>query len=1065
MPFVCPILIYNKGMAYHLQYTLFTALAALAAIACINIALYAWAHRAAAPREACALVRLALAIVGWLVCNTLELIAPTPESTLFWAKLTYLFAMFTPPLWLIFALAYTKKHSYFPWRYIEWTFLIPLITVALVWTNDVHQLIWRAYIFIPIDGLLAMQIITRGAWAWVFIMHSYGLTLLGTGLFLHQHVSRSKPRSAQYIWLVIGSLLPIAISLVYLLRIFPWLRKDYTPISFMLASGAFFISLYHYRLFAVKPLARELLLETMQAAIFVLDERHSLVDINRAARQLLDLAEPVALPLPVTVLLGPYPELLELLQTEASPFIETTRYHADTHTHYEWRSWPLRDNREQLKGWMLLGQDITTRKHTENTLRAREARLSALLASMQDYVFVIDREGRFSEYYQPTKAAELYMRPEHFLGRSYREVLPPAVSEQLEQAITALRKGRMTQVFTYPLAAGEAERWFMAQLNPLQNVTGVTYAYLGVVRDITNIKRTEQALRQSEARYQFVVQSQHEVICRYLPDTTLTFVNAAYCRMLGQQEADLLGQSFITFLLEAEQRLAQDVLAQLTPESPTFTHERPMLWPDGTQAWYEWYDQGFFDAAGHLQEVLSVGRDITERKQAREQILEHQRQLAALKERERLARDLHDGIGQVLGYLNVQSQAALDYLKDDPTIAAELLERLGQVTRDAHSDVRGYILGLKRGEEMALPFLSQLHETVKQFAEVYGFEVQLNLPAELPDILAEPEAEAQLLYIIREALNNARQHSGAISACVTLRLDAEAVTVIISDSGQGFNLTIEHLLERGPSQAHMGLQVMIERAEAVGGRFSVQTAFATGTTITVDMPRRHPLKALPQLRILLVDDHPLFLQGLRNLLSARGLEVVGMGRNGLEAHDLARNLRPDLVLMDLNMPECDGLEATLRIKRDLPDTKIVILTVSAEEKNIYQALKSGASGYLLKNLSADGLSQLIADIMRGEVVLSPGIAAQVLQDFAQELPIEPLPETTSREARDHTDLTPRQIEILELVAQGKTYKEIGTALFITERTVKYHMGEILERLQLENRRQAIAFARRAGIDA
>ncbi|HNS51724.1 MAG TPA: response regulator transcription factor [Anaerolineae bacterium] len=218
------------------------------------------------------------------------------------------------------------------------------------------------------------------------------------------------------------------------------------------------------------------------------------------------------------------------------------------------------------------------------------------------------------------------------------------------------------------------------------------------------------------------------------------------------------------------------------------------------------------------------------------------------------------------------------------------------------------------------------------------------------------------------------------------------------------------------------------------------------------------------MRILLADDHGLFLEGLHNLLRAGGYEVVGGARDGLQALQLARTLHPDVILMDVRMPGCDGLTATRLIQAEMPDVKIVMLTTSAEEADLFEALKSGASGYLLKNLEPNQLFDYLAGLERGEAPLSRQLSARLLREFAlQAAELDGRagagPAGESRAA----DLTPRQRQILALVADGLTYKEVGAALSLSENTVKYHMGEVLQRLHLKNREQVVAYAHRSGL--
>jgi DNA-binding NarL/FixJ family response regulator len=213
------------------------------------------------------------------------------------------------------------------------------------------------------------------------------------------------------------------------------------------------------------------------------------------------------------------------------------------------------------------------------------------------------------------------------------------------------------------------------------------------------------------------------------------------------------------------------------------------------------------------------------------------------------------------------------------------------------------------------------------------------------------------------------------------------------------------------------------------------------------------------MKVLLADDHPLFLDGLRNLLTARGIAVVGTARDGLEALEQARALRPDVVLMDIHMPRLNGLAALRMIKAELADTRIVMLTMSAEDDELFEAVAAGASGYLLKTQDTDQVFALLQDVERGEVALSPGLASRVLNEFRRRATLPPGVE----EKHPAASLSLRETQVLTLVAQGLTYKEVGAKLNLSERTIKYHMGEIVGRLHLASRAEAIDYARRAGM--
>ena len=215
------------------------------------------------------------------------------------------------------------------------------------------------------------------------------------------------------------------------------------------------------------------------------------------------------------------------------------------------------------------------------------------------------------------------------------------------------------------------------------------------------------------------------------------------------------------------------------------------------------------------------------------------------------------------------------------------------------------------------------------------------------------------------------------------------------------------------------------------------------------------------IRILLVDDQPLFRRALATLIAEQpDLTVVGEAENGLRAVEMARELEPDVVVMDVEMPVMNGVEATRLIRDHLPGVKVVILTVSDADDYLFDAIRFGAHGYLLKDLRPEQLYDLLRAVMRNESPLSPAIASRLLREFRDHPPAggaRPAIPTSSGPA-----LTQREIVILQLVAAGLSNKEIGTRLSITEGTVKNHVHNALEKLQLENRVQAAAYVVREG---
>ncbi len=219
---------------------------------------------------------------------------------------------------------------------------------------------------------------------------------------------------------------------------------------------------------------------------------------------------------------------------------------------------------------------------------------------------------------------------------------------------------------------------------------------------------------------------------------------------------------------------------------------------------------------------------------------------------------------------------------------------------------------------------------------------------------------------------------------------------------------------------------------------------ATARTITPPEP----------VRVLIVDDHALFRRGLQMVLEDEAdIDVVGEASDGSEAVKQAEETTPDVVLMDVRMPKRSGIEATRAIKDSLPSTRVLMLTISDDETDLYEAIKAGASGYLLKEISIDEVANAVRQVNQGQSLISPTMASKLLAEFA----------TMVKRRDDRTDLpgprlTERELQVLRLVARGLNNKDIGDDLYISQNTVKNHVRNILEKLHLHTRMEAVVYA-------
>ena len=338
-----------------------------------------------------------------------------------------------------------------------------------------------------------------------------------------------------------------------------------------------------------------------------------------------------------------------------------------------------------------------------------------------------------------------------------------------------------------------------------------------------------------------------------------------------------------------------------------------------------------------------------------------------------------------------------------------------------------------------------LAETVRKHLEVVGrvhgltatvaADCRRRLPAEI---------EAPLFRIVQEAVGNVVRHAQATTVRIELREADGMLTVAVIDDGIGFDPSI-----RGPRGRHLGLDV---DARAGGG---AGRAAGRSTRHRAPEPRcgwRCRLADAP-IRVLVVDDHPVVRQGLRAFLSSRpGIVVAGEAEDGDAAVAVAAELDPDIVLIDLVMPGAGGVEAIRRLRATGDRPRVIVLTSFSGDDHVVAAVRAGAAGYLLKDVAPSELEAAIRTVHHGGALLDPHVVGTVMAEVARGGPAPGL-----------DDLTPRELDVLRLLAQGLSNRDLATTLFVSEKTVKTHVSSILTKLHLADRTQAALFAVRHGI--
>jgi PAS domain S-box-containing protein len=471
-----------------------------------------------------------------------------------------------------------------------------------------------------------------------------------------------------------------------------------------------------------------------------------------------------------------------------------------------------------IQGILGVNIDITDRKQAEQKLRESEARNMAILNAIPDLMFRISREGIFIDY-KTARPQDLALLPDEFLGRSISEVMPEAFgAETLHHMERALDSGCL-QVFEYrlpvPLPDGEL-RSFEARIM----VSGENEVLI-IVRDITDRKRAEEKLRESEARYRAVVEDQTELICRFRSDGVLTFVNDAYCRYFEKSRADLLGKTFMPYIVDDDREMVQRQFHFIGKDHPIETHEQRIVAPNGEVRWQQWTNRGIFDEDGQVIEYQAVGRDITDRKRAETEIER------SLEEKDVLLKEIHhrvkNNLQVISGLLLLQSRE----IADERTIRM-LEECQNRIKSMARIHERLY----RTGDLARINFGDYIRDVGRDLIRSSGLDSRrIVLDIQTEDIYLSVNTAIPCGLIINELLSNAIKHAfpGRRQGRVEISFRKElqgTLKLVVKDNGVGFP---EHIDFRRTST--LGLQLVNTLTEQLEGKISMQRD--GGTVITV----------------------------------------------------------------------------------------------------------------------------------------------------------------------------------------------------------------------------------------
>lgn len=479
-----------------------------------------------------------------------------------------------------------------------------------------------------------------------------------------------------------------------------------------------------------------------------------------------------------------------------------------------------------------MGVDITDHKQVEEALKKSEQRFQTLASKAPVGIFQTDALGKY-----------LYINPGWRLitGRHLRQVMvsgwlkgvhPEDRIRIAEQWQVSVRQQTSFQSEYRLQRPNNQVVWVMAQASPERGEAGAATGWIGTITDITRLKSVEEALGQSEQRFRAIVEDQTELICRFLPDRVLTFVNQAFCRFFGQQREALLGFPFQPDLLETERDKVEQTFRQLSPARPVITLEHRLLLADGSIRWVHWTHRAICDGERRIVEYQSVGWETTEEKRIQEAIRNLKDELE-LQERHRLASALHDGVGQSLQAINLGLKmilATAPHHKHEAVANVSLQEILRELA-DAIEQLRTVTTALRPSFLDRMDLVEAVRWWSGKLAQRAGVQIAIQTEAGIPDLPLR--IKHNCFQILQEAMTNAIKHSGAKEICIVIRMrDENTLFLQIHDQGRGFDLAQR---VKGGVQG-LGLTIIPERVDRMGGGVEIRSTPGHGVIISVTVP-------------------------------------------------------------------------------------------------------------------------------------------------------------------------------------------------------------------------------------
>ncbi len=741
-----------------------------------------------------------------------------------------------------------------------------------------------------------------------------------------------------------------------------------------------------------------------------------------------------------------------------------------------------------------LVRDVSDRARFEDELRMERDLLRSLMDNIPDLISFKDTESR---YVRVNRAYAEFMGVENtetVIGGRASDFLEPATARAIHQDEKRLLQDGKPLVNVERLTrTGGADRWILTTKAAMRSADGQISGLVGVSRDITERKRSEQRLdvllrASTTASASLDIDAVLPAILELITNST----PAAYSEVWLVDEGELYraaasvaenmnfekvqrfvaATSYQVQVAEVGQPVtirdntstAGNSSIAATNANEITVYGLPLTRPGGLVgvlglAWNDsvladdFVEIGVFEG---LAEIIAAAVEASDLNVKIEQT-------AIQTERNRLAREIHDTLAQSLAGIAMRLEAVENDILPQPAAAQATIREVRREVRACLDEARRSVWDLRPAALESSRLVDALRREVAGATEE-GLSISLEVDGE-SSASAGDECEHTLFRIGQEAVNNVRQHSGASVCDISIDFRQNDISLRVADNGHGFDPDSAAGLAIDDGRG-FGLASMQERARVAGGRVEIRSNPGIGTEIVAVVPRvasagggpalaltsitaNVPATAESRIRVLIVDDHEIVRQGIYHMLdNVEGIDIVGEAEDGITAIDQISKLSPDVVLLDLQMPRLDGI-STLRRLRELGiDTRVILLTVFAKDEQIFQGLRAGARGYLVKDADPLDIIHAIRTVHDGGSMIPPVVADRLINRLDESVA---------------DALTGRELEVLRLLAAGLRNKDIAMELSIGAGTVKWHIKNIYQKLHVTTRTEAARIAQDRGI--